>query len=64
MGKLTHKSNAFEIFKSLAKQLQNEKGHVVKAIRADHGTEFENHDFATFCDQHGINHNFTVPYKF
>ncbi|KAI4295042.1 hypothetical protein MLD38_040690 [Melastoma candidum] len=50
---LTHKSDAFETFIKLAKKLQNEIGSSVKAIRTDHGTEFENHDFATFCDDHG-----------
>ena len=59
---LTHKSDAFETFIKLAKKLQNEIGSFVKAIRTDHGTEFENHDFATFCDDHGIDHNFSAPY--
>ena len=59
---LAHKSDAFATFETLVKQLQNEKGVSLRSIRTDHGTEFENHDFASFCDEYGINHNFSAPY--
>ena len=33
----------------------------LKAIRSDHGTEFENSKFAQYCDYHGVDHNFSAP---
>ena len=30
-------------------------------VRSDHGGEFENHDFETFCVEHGYDHNFFAP---
>ena len=34
----------------------------VRAIRSDHGTEFENAKMLTFCRERGITHNFSAPY--
>ena len=31
------------------------------SVRSDHGSEFENHDFETFCNEHGYDHNFSAP---
>ncbi|XP_070020852.1 uncharacterized protein [Nicotiana sylvestris] len=39
------------------KELDNQ----LASIRSDHGTEFENAKFAEFCDEHGIDHNFSSP---
>ena len=33
----------------------------IASIRSDHGGEFENKDFELFCDEHGIEHNFSAP---
>ena len=33
----------------------------ISSIRSDHGGEFENHAFESFCDKHGIHHNFSAP---
>ena len=58
---LAHKNDAFNAFKSFTKRIQNEKGFCITKIRSDHGTEFENHEFDEFCNEHGIDHNFSVP---
>ena len=58
---LTHKSDAFHAFKKLAKVIQNKKNLKIASIRSDHGGEFENKDFESFCDEHGIEHNFSAP---
>ncbi|XP_070046890.1 uncharacterized protein [Nicotiana tomentosiformis] len=44
-------------------QRKNQKklGNQLASIRSDHGTEFENAKFAEFCDEHGINCNFSAP---
>ena len=30
-------------------------------VRSDHGGEFENHGFESFCNEHGYDHNFSAP---
>ena len=30
-------------------------------IHSDHGTEFENKYFEEFCNEHGIEYNFSAP---
>ena len=38
----------------LYKRLQNEKGVPIVKIRSDHGKEFENARFKSFCEKNGI----------
>ena len=47
----------FNDFKSLAKRVQKEKYFYISIIRSNHGTEFENELFDSFCDVNGISHN-------
>nr|CAN81433.1 hypothetical protein VITISV_010698 [Vitis vinifera] len=42
-------------------EVQNEKGFTITCIRSDHGREFENIDFEDYCNEYGINHNFSAP---
>ncbi|KAH9751239.1 hypothetical protein KPL71_014213 [Citrus sinensis] len=42
-------------------EVQNEKGYSITCIRSDHGGEFENHAFANFCNDFGIEHQFSSP---
>ena len=35
------------------KKVQNEKDLTFINVRSDHGGEFENHGFETFCNEHG-----------
>ena len=58
---LHSKDEAFENFTIFAKKVQNSKGTTIVAIHSDHGGEFENEHFSKFCDDHGINHNFSFP---
>ena len=58
---LASKSETYELFTVFAKRIQNEKGMSIVSIRTDHGGEFENGDFATYCENEGINHNFSAP---
>ena len=50
------------MFQKFAKQVQNEKGFSIVALRSDHGKEFDNIQFMCFCEEYGINHNFSAPY--
>ena len=59
---LKSKSDAFESFASLCKKIQNQQSNTIVYIRTDHGKEFENSSFTTFCESNGITHNFSAPY--
>ena len=43
----------------LCKKIKNEKGHSIACIRSDHGGEFENHAFENFCNNLGIEYQFS-----
>ena len=59
---LANKDDALDVFKVLCKKLQNKKGHSIVCIRSDHGGEFENHVFETFCNNYlGIVHQLSSP---
>ena len=58
---LTNKNDAFRAFKKLAKLIQNEKNLNIASIRSDHGGEFQNKFFENFCEENGIEHNFSSP---
>ena len=58
---LANKDNALDTFKVFCKKIQNEKGYGIACIRSDHGREFENHGFETFCNNFGNVHQFSSP---
>ena len=58
---LSHKSDAFSVFKKFANQVQNEKDQKIVSIKSDHGGEFQNEIFDTYCEQNGINHIYSAP---
>ena len=61
---LREKSETFDKFKMLCTKLQNEmKSNIrsIKRIRSDHGREFENASFESYCDSLGISHEFSAP---
>ena len=57
---LREKSEACEKLKILCKRLQNEKGIPIVKIRSDHGKEFENARFKSFCEKNGIKREFSA----
>ena len=56
---LREKSKACD--KVLCKRLQNEKGVSIVKIKSDHGKEFENARFDSFCEKNGIKKEFLAP---
>ena len=58
---LAHKDEAFSLFSKFYKKITNEKNSTVVCIHSDHGTEFKNKYFEEFCNEHGIEHNFSAP---
>ena len=57
---LREKSEACEKLKILCKRLQNVKGIPIVKIRSDHGKEFENARFKSFCEKNGIKREFSA----
>ena len=55
---LREKSEACEKLEVLCKRLQNKKGVPIVKIRSDHGKEFENARFESFCEKNGIKKEF------
>ena len=58
---LAHKDETFHVFSKFYRKVTNEKSFSIQNIQSDHRTEFENHDFKKFCDEKGIDHNFSAP---
>ena len=58
---LREKSEACEKLEILCKRLQNEKGAPIVKIWSDHGKEFENAIFESFCEKNGIKKEFSAP---
>ncbi|KAH9716748.1 Integrase catalytic domain-containing protein [Citrus sinensis] len=58
---LANKDDAIDAFRIFYKKVQNEKGYSISYIRSDHGGEFENHAFENFCNDFGIEHQFSSP---
>ncbi|KAH9705040.1 hypothetical protein KPL70_011720 [Citrus sinensis] len=58
---LAKKDDAIDAFRIFCKKVQNEKGYSITCIRSDHGGEFENHAFENFCNDFGIEHQFSSP---
>ena len=58
---LIQKTEAFYEFSKFCNKVHNEKGFEITCIRSDHGREFENINFEDYCNEHGINHNFSTP---
>jgi len=58
---LKNKDCAYDVFSNFCTQIQSEKEMKILKIRSDHGGEFENEPFETFCEKHGIVHEFSSP---
>ena len=55
MGGISYREiEASEKLENLCKRLQNEKGVPIVKIRSDHGKEFENAIFESFCEKNAI----------
>ena len=58
---LKNKNELFQIFAKFNKSVQKEKSAEIIKVRSDHGKEFENSEFISFCEDHGITHQFSAP---
>ena len=55
------KEDAFKKFESFIKRVEVSLGPKLKAMRSNHGIEFENSEFLKFCRKNGVSHNFSAP---
>jgi transposase InsO family protein len=49
------------VFITFCTKVQAEKELKIIKVRSDHGGEFENEPFESFCENHGIFHEFSSP---
>ena len=56
---LASKDESFEKFVVFLKKTEKRVGHSLISLRSDHGKEFENSSFIDYCNEHGIDHNFS-----
>jgi len=58
---LACKDETFEKFVAFIEKVEKRVGHSLVCLRSDHGTEFENSSFIDYCNEHGVEHNFSAP---
>lgn len=58
---LRFEEEIFHMFEAFARQMQVKYNEKIVRIRSNHGIEFENATFSQFCNDLGINHNFSTP---
>ena len=59
---LHKKSKAFAAFKSYKALVEKEVGSPIKVLRTDRGGEYNLHEFAIFCENHGIKRQLTAAH--
>ncbi|XP_020421230.1 uncharacterized protein LOC18775571 [Prunus persica] len=59
---LQEKSEAFVVFKSFKARVEKESGKYIQILRTDSGGEFNSHNFASFCELHGIRWQLIAAY--
>jgi len=60
---LDNKSETFDKFHSMYKEINNIFNKSISFICIDNGTEFNNRKFKTFCTNNGIVQQFIIPYS-
>ena len=57
---LASKDETFENFFVFLERVEKKVEHSLICLRSDHGKEFENSSFINFCNEHGVDHNFST----
>ena len=58
---LANNDDAFDAFRVFYKKVESEKGYVISCVKSDRSGEFTNHSFENFCNDFGIEHQFSSP---
>lgn len=59
---LKAKSETFDAFRRFKNFIEKQMERKIKTLRSDNGTEYRSKEFAKFCREHGIHHQYTTPY--
>jgi len=57
---LASKDETFEKFVLFLKRTEKRVGHSLVCLKSDHGKEFENSSFIDYCNEDGVDHNFSA----
>ncbi|GJW64054.1 retrotransposon protein, putative, ty1-copia subclass [Tanacetum coccineum] len=60
---LKHKHEVFETFKVFQREVQNQLGKTIKALRSDRGREYMSQEFLNYLKEHGIVSQHTPQYE-
>ena len=58
---LVSKDETFEKFLVFLQRTENRLGHSLVSLKSNHEKEFENLSFIDYCNEQGIDHNFSAP---
>jgi len=58
---LASKDKTFEKFLVFLERTEKRVGHSLFSLRFDHGKEFEISSFIDYCNEQGVDHNFSAP---
>ena len=58
---LAFKDETFEKFLVFLKRTRKRVGHSLVSLRSHHVKEFENLSFIDYCNEQGLDHNFSAP---
>jgi len=58
---LASKDETFKKILVFLKRAEKRVGHSLICLRSNHGKEFENSSFINFCNEHGLDYNFSAP---
>ena len=59
---LKYKSDVFDSFRVFKTFVEKQSGLSIRRICTDNGGEYVNQAFQNFCSEHGLQHQFSVPY--
>ncbi|KAL8145114.1 hypothetical protein AgCh_003359 [Apium graveolens] len=60
---LKNKNEAFDAFKRFRSLVESGPEKKIKSFRSDRGGKFMSKDFLAYCEENGINRQFTAPYS-
>jgi transposase InsO family protein len=58
---LRTKNEAYDVFNTFCTQVQAEEELKILKVKSDHGGEFKNEPFESFCEKNGIFHESSSP---
>ena len=60
---LRNKDEAKDVFIKYKNEVENQLSKKIKWLRVDRGGEYESNPFNSFCEDHGIINETTLPYS-